>query len=217
MSQAGPGKEVLHVHHHFDTAEQQYSSSKLGLWLFLVTEVLLFGGLFVAYIMFRAQYPDSFLESHLQLDRTMGAVNTLVLIGSSFTMAMAVGKAKANDPQAAARYCLVTLLCGALFMVIKYFEYSHKFHVGLLPGSFYSFEGIAAPHPEIFFSLYFMMTGLHGIHVLVGMGLIAWVMKGSYNNKYGSAYSTPVELTGLYWHLVDLIWIYLFPLMYLIG
>lgn len=208
---------TLHVHHHFDTAEQQYESSKLGLWLFLVTEVLLFGGLFVAYIIFRGLYPEMFSQAHHFLDRVMGSVNTVVLICSSFTMAMAVRAVQRSDSTRASQLLLITFFCGLLFMAIKYMEYTHKFHEGLLPGIHFHNAELTHPKAALFFSLYFMMTGLHGIHVLVGMGLIAWMIVGCNRGRFDAQYNTPVELTGLYWHLVDLIWIYLFPLFYLIS
>lgn len=209
---------VAHVTpHHFRSADEAFESSKLGVWLFLVTEILLFGGLFVTYIIYRAMYPELFHEAARELNTTMGAINTVVLICSSFTMAMAVNTTQRNDSNRANQYLLVTLFCAALFMIIKYLEYSHKFHEGLLPGAHFTFTGMEHPKAGLFFSLYFMMTGLHGFHVLVGMGLIIWCIIRSNKNHFSSAYYTPVEMTGLYWHLVDLIWIYLFPLLYLIG
>lgn len=207
-----------HVAHHFDTAEQQFESSKLGLWLFLVTEVLLFGGLFVAYIMFRALYPEMYIEAHHHLNKVMGAVNTVVLICSSLSMAMAVYFVQNNENKKAIRLLVFTLLCGAAFMVVKYFEYQAKFEHHLFPADpNFSMTDMSHGNPKIFFSLYFLMTGLHGIHVLVGMSLIAWMVVRIRRQEFSSAYYTPVELTGLYWHLVDLIWIYLFPLLYLIA
>ncbi len=205
------------VPHHFESAEQAFESSKLGLWLFLVTEILLFGGLFVAYIIFRAEYPAMFHEASHHLNRTMGAINTVVLICSSFSMAMAVQMTRENKRKAASFLLLFTLLCAATFMTIKYFEYTHKFHEGLLPGIHFTNETIKDPKAPLFFSLYFMMTGLHGFHVLVGMILISWVLYKTGKGNLNSQYYTPTELTGLYWHLVDLIWIYLFPLLYLVG
>lgn len=205
------------VAHHFDSAKQEFESSKLGMWLFLVTEILLFGGLFVAYIIFRIKYPEMFHEASKFLNRPMGAFNTVVLICSSFTMAMAVNATQRNDQNKANQYLIVTLFCGFIFMVIKFFEYSHKFHEGLFPGAHFAFEGQSPEHASLFFSLYFMMTGLHGIHVLIGMGLILWCLIKSNRGAFSSSYYTPVENTGIYWHLVDLIWIYLFPLMYLVG
>lgn len=205
------------VAHHFDSAEQAFESSKLGMWLFLVTEILLFGGLFVVYIMYRGLYPEMFHEASRHLNKVLGGINTLVLICSSWTMAMAVDRTRQNNSNKANQYLLMTLFFAACFMIIKYVEYSHKFHEGLLPGGNFTFTGIQHPKAPLFFSLYFMMTGLHGIHVLVGMGLISWILFRSNKGHFGSSYYTPVELVGIYWHLVDLIWIYLFPLMYLIG
>jgi len=205
------------VAEHFENARQAFEASKLGLWLFLVTEILLFGGLFVLYIVFRGLYPDVFHEASHHLNRTMGALNTVVLICSSFTMAMAVSRAQHNESKKAAVLLLITFLCGLIFMSVKYFEYSHKIHEGLLPGIHFSFAEMTHPKAPLFFSLYFMMTGLHGLHVLVGMGLIFWVLIRTVRGEFSCDYFTPVELTGLYWHLVDLIWIYLFPLLYLIG
>ncbi|MGE4233424.1 MAG: cytochrome c oxidase subunit 3 family protein [Bacteriovoracia bacterium] len=206
-----------HFAHHFESAYQEFDASKYGMWVFLVTEILLFGGLFIAYGIYRTLYPETFHEAHLELNRVMGGINTVVLICSSLTMALAVGMAQRNQPKKSIKLMVVTLLCGAIFLVIKYFEYSHKFHEGLLPGAHYTFHGINTPNPQIFFSLYFMMTGLHGLHVIIGMGLILWVLLRTAKGDFNSEYYTPVELAGLYWHLVDLIWIYLFPLLYLVG
>lgn len=226
MSEVLKGGHV--VPHHFESAEQAEVSSKLGLWLFLVTEILLFGGLFVAYIVYRAHYPAMFHEASHHLDKTLGAFNTLVLICSSFSMAMAVQMSRENKPKIASGLLLITLLCAATFMVVKYFEYSHKFHSGIAPlyhdetGYHFGFSHFnhslfEHKNANLFYSLYFVMTGIHGIHVLVGMGLIAWILYRNTKRQFSDEYYTPVDLTGLYWHLVDLIWIYLFPLMYLIG
>ncbi|MEW6055195.1 MAG: cytochrome c oxidase subunit 3 family protein [Bdellovibrionota bacterium] len=205
--------------HHFESAEQEFETSKFGMWLFLVTEIMLFGGLFVAYIIFRGMYPEMFVEAHHHLDKVMGGVNTLVLICSSLTMALAIGMVQRNNNKKASMYLVATLLFAAMFLVIKYFEYSHKFHDGLLPGAHFDAakNGIQHPKADLFFSIYFLMTGLHGVHVLIGMGLIGWMLKRTMSNEFSSQYFFPVELVGLYWHLVDLIWIYLFPLLYLIG
>lgn len=207
------------VPHHFESAEQAYQSSKLGVWVFLVTEILLFGVLFTAYIIFRALYPEMFHAASQHLDKVMGGVNTVVLICSSFTMAMAVQMTKENKRKIAAFLLLITLAFAATFMVIKYFEYSHKFHDHLLPGTYFKNEELLKTYPNmgLFFSIYFMMTGLHGIHVLAGMFLIGWVFKKTISGKVGADYYTPTEMTGIYWHLVDLVWIYLFPLLYLVG
>lgn len=205
------------VPHHFDSAKQAFDASKMGLWLFLVTEILLFGGLFVAYILFRALYPEMFHEASRHLNKVLGGINTIVLICSSVTMALAVDRTRQNDSSKANQYLLMTLFCAVIFLVIKYIEYSHKIHEGLLPGGLFHFEGMEHANASLFFSLYFMMTGLHGIHVLAGMGIMSWLLVKSNRGAFSSDYYTPVELGGIYWHLVDLIWIYLFPLLYLIG
>lgn len=205
------------LQHHFTDAEQQKESSKLGMWIFLLTEVLLFGGLFLAYAVYRAWYPDMFINAHKALNVWLGGTNTVVLITSSLTMALGIRSLQVNKRKQSAAYLVTTLLLAATFLVIKYFEYSHKIHLGQLPGKYYTYTGVEGTNPHIFFSLYFMMTGLHGLHVVVGMGLITWVLIRTLKGTFSSAYYTPVEMTGLYWHLVDLIWIFLFPLFYLIG
>jgi cytochrome c oxidase subunit 3 len=206
-----------HLQHHFSDSEQQASASKLGMWLFLLTEMLLFGGLFVAYSIYRAWNPEMFYEAHKQLNIQLGMTNTIVLITSSVTMALAIRSVQLNKKKIAVRFLIATLLFAAVFLVIKYFEYSHKIHLGQLPGKYYTFTDLQGTNPHIFFSIYFMMTGLHGIHVIGGMGLIGWMLSRTTRNHFSPEYYTPLEMTGLYWHLVDLIWIFLFPLLYLIG
>ena len=206
-----------HLAHHFSDSAQQSESAKLGMWLFLLTEILLFGGLFVAYTVYRTWNPDMFINAHRFLDVNMGTLNTVVLISSSLTMALAIRSIQLNDRKKSIRLLAVTIALAALFLIVKYFEYSHKFHLGQLPGKYYTFTGVEGNNPHIFFSIYFMMTGLHGIHVIVGIAVIAWVLKITVNGRLSAEYYTPMEMTGLYWHLVDLIWIFLFPLLYLIG
>ena len=204
--------------HHFATAEQQNDASKIGMWLFLATEILLFGGLFVGYGLSQAKFPEAFKSAHHHLQRELGALNTVVLLVSSFTMVMAVQAAKLNRRAQLIGNLWVTILCACAFLVVKYFEYSHKYHEGLLPfKAFYSYQGHQVPGEFHFFSFYFMMTGLHGIHILGGIAVLLWVLRRSYAGDFSNAYYTPVDLIGLYWHLVDLIWIYLFPLLYLIS
>jgi cytochrome c oxidase subunit III len=203
--------------HQFRGLGQQLDADKIGMWLFLVTEVLLFGGLFVGYGIMHNRHPEAFMEAHHHLDRTLGTVNTIVLLISSFTMVMAVWGAQTGQKAKTTFYLALTFLLACVFLGIKYVEYSHKFHDGLLPGAFYSHKGDTIPGQFMFFSFYFMMTGLHGIHVLLGMAAIAWVFWRNLKSDFNAKYFFPVEITGLYWHLVDLIWIFLFPLLYLIA
>jgi cytochrome c oxidase subunit 3 len=211
------GSPGFHVAHHFASADVQFDAGRMGVWLFLVTEILLFGGLFCAFAVFRSWYFDSFVEAHHHLDKVMGSINTVVLICSSLTMALGVRSAQTNDKGKTVVFLLVTLACAATFLVIKYFEYAHKFHEGLLPGRYFTAEGFHTPHPGMFFAVYFLMTGIHGLHVIIGMSLIVWVLIRASRGEFSSRYYAPVEGVGLYWHLVDLVWIYLFPLLYLVG
>lgn len=208
---------VPFLQHHFSEMNQQAEASKIGMWLFLVTEILLFGGLFVGYGIMHMRHPEAFREAHHHLDRVMGALNTIVLLISSFTMVMAVWAASMSKKKLLIWMLVLTLICAGIFLVVKYFEYSHKFHDGLLPGKFYTHQGDTVPGQFLFFSFYFMMTGLHGLHVLLGMVAIGWVLVRAIKGHFSSAYYGPVDLVGLYWHLVDMIWIYVFPLMYLLS
>jgi cytochrome c oxidase subunit 3 len=212
-----PSEHPSWLQHHYSEPEQQRESAKLGMWIFLLTEVLFFGGLFVAYSVYRAWNPEIFHQAHVHLDIELGAINTLVLITSSLTIALAIRSMQLARKKETLVLLTVTLALAALFLVIKYFEYSHKIHLGQLPGKFYSYTEIAGTNPHIFFSVYFAMTGLHGLHVIVGIGVIAWLIVRTAKNHFSPEYCTPIEMTGLYWHLVDIIWIFLFPLFYLVG
>ncbi|MFI5168024.1 MAG: cytochrome c oxidase subunit 3 family protein [Thermoanaerobaculales bacterium] len=256
-----------HLAHHFDTAEQQFESGKLGMWIFLSTEILLFGGLFCAYAVYRSNHPEIFLYAHRFLDTTLGAINTAVLICSSFTMAWAVRCAQLGRAKALVRLLAATIVLAGCFLGIKYVEYHHKWKEGLLWGKYFHAEvgqaakvapakptpvaspgfnpeerslippaaigprGLAKPGArslaeltsggpphdvQVFFAVYFMMTGLHGVHVIAGMVLLSLILVRAKRGEFGPSYFTPVDLAGLYWHLVDLIWIFLFPLLYLI-
>jgi cytochrome c oxidase subunit 3 len=208
-----------HLAHHFDTMGQQSSSAKLGMWLFLATEILMFSGLFLAYFILRMFYPEMVLEAHEQLSKLHGGINTVVLLTSSYTMALGVRAIQLGDVKKLRTMLALTMLCGCIFMVVKYFEYSAKFEHGMLPGKFYSahlhgYEIDGLPH--IFFGVYFMMTGLHGIHVLIGLGIMLWMFVRAGRGEFNATNYVAIENTGLYWHLVDLIWIFLFPLLYLV-
>ncbi len=255
-----------HLAHHFPDAPTQFEAGKLGMWIFLATEILLFGGLFCAYAVYRANHPEIFMYAHQFLDKVLGGVNTAVLIISSLTMAWAVRAAQLGHQRALVRLLSATIALGFVFLGIKYVEYEHKWKEGLLPGTRYtptagesvSATAPAAPDPapaavpageassiahaargpaglagepadsqspaapavprnvQIFFGIYFTMTGLHGLHVIAGMITLMWILRRAVQGEFGPRYFTPVDLAGLYWHLVDLIWIYLFPLLYLI-
>ena len=194
-----------HVHAHHVDPVVEYKSAKFGMWLFIATELLLFGGLFAAYTLFRSKYPDLFAEQHLELNKKLGAINTVVLIFSSLTMALGVTSIERGKQNLLRLFLFITILCGIGFGVNKYFEYSSKFHHHIYPDT------------SIFFALYFMMTGLHMLHVLAGVLVLTFVLVLSFRGRFSEKYFTPVELGGIYWHLVDLIWIYLFPLLYLIA
>ena len=203
--------------HHFSEAEQQRESAKLGMWIFLITEVLLFSGLFTFYAIYRSWYPEMFINARQHLDIALGTLNTIVLITSSLTVALAIRSMQLDNRKQTIILLAITLALAATFLVVKYFEYRHKFHLGQLPGKYYTFTGIEGTNPHVFFSVYFMLTGLHGIHVIAGMAVISWILYRTVKNHFSAEYYTPIENAGLYWHLVDLIWIYLFPLLYLIG
>jgi cytochrome c oxidase subunit III len=203
--------------HQFDNPEQQYEASTLGMWVFLATEILFFGGLFTGYAVYRSSYPQAFAEASLHLDVVLGATNTAVLICSSLTMALAVRGAQLGQRRAVIGFLLFTILLGSVFLGIKAVEYSHKFHEHLVPGRAFALEGPYAQNAELFFSFYFSMTGMHALHMIIGLGILAVLVFLSWRDRFSPEYYSPVELTGLYWHFVDIVWIFLFPLLYLIS
>jgi cytochrome c oxidase subunit 3 len=205
------------LQHHFDSLEQQQEASTLGMWLFLITEVMFFGGLFMAYLLYRVWYPEAWSEGSLELDIVLGGVNTVVLIASSLTMALAVRAAQTGMQRATVNWLIATMILGLTFLVIKFFEYKHKFDLNHIPGPNFVFEGPHSDQVQIFISLYFMMTGLHALHMVIGFGLLSTIAWMAYRGKFSPEWSTPVELSGLYWHFVDIVWIFLFPLLYLVD
>lgn len=232
-TEASPAATEKHGHHgpswlqhHFELPVQQFEASKLGMWLFLGQEILFFSGLFVAYAVIRTNYPEAFADGSAQLDKVMGAINTVVLLFSSLTAALAVRSAQLGQRDRVSLYLVITIACAAIFLIVKYFEYGAKIEHGLLPGQFWhphmehvhlrEGQTALAPHTHVFFGVYFMLTGLHGVHVAVGIGVLAWILWRNVKGEFSKDYWTPVDLAALYWHLVDLIWIYLFPLLYLI-
>jgi cytochrome c oxidase subunit 3 len=218
-----PGEYAEHAHHpklqhHFDDMAQQAEASTLGMWVFLVTEIMFFGGLFTAYMVYRSAYPVGFQEASHHLDVIWGATNTMVLICSSLTMALAVRAAQTSaPPKVQVGWLAGTMVLGLAFLGIKYIEYADKFTHNLVPGPNFVWEGSYPEAAEMFYSLYFAMTGLHAIHMIVGIGIMTVIAILAWRGGFDSDYYTPVEVSGLYWHFVDIVWIFLFPLLYLIG
>jgi cytochrome c oxidase subunit 3 len=198
------------THSHFATLEQEHDAAQLGMWVFLATEVMLFGGLFTAYTVYRTLYPDAFAEGSHRLDVTLATINTLVLIVSSGVMAMAVARPR-RDPLRRPRALLgLTALLGVVFLALKAVEYQHHFAEGLVPGLAWQYAGPAAGGVQLFMLAYFVMTGLHAVHLTIGVGLVTWL-------AMGRTRAMAIELGGLYWHFVDVIWVFLLPLLYLYG
>jgi len=210
-------KHEIALQHHFDDMEQQLEASSLGMWAFLVTEILFFGGLFAGYLVYRYNYPEAFRIGSHELDITLGAINTAVLIGSSLTMALAVHFAEYGKRGKIILFLVLTIVLGSVFLGIKAIEYTHKAHEHLVPGTGFMFDAPNADQVRIFFSFYFSMTGLHAFHMVIGVGLLSYLIHQAWKGRYSAEYNTPVEMVGLYWHFVDIVWIFLFPLLYLIG
>ena len=236
--QASPAdRQVTHaphhaaLQHHFVDMQQQQEAASLGMWVFIAQEMLFFGGLFAAYAIYRHAYPEAFSLGSHHLDWRIGFANTLVLIGSSLTMALAVHAAAVGRRLRIVGLLLATIVLGSVFLGVKYFEYGDKIapclgdgeHAGcLLPGARFDAsalhaEGVTGQQAQIFFSLYFGMTGLHALHMIIGIPIILTIAFMAWRGRFGPEYHTPVEIIGLYWHFVDIVWIFLFPLLYLIG
>ncbi len=231
------GDHPYYLAHHFHSMEQQNAANKMGMWLFLVQELLFFGGLFMAYSAVRYLYGDTFtaVQERNLLNIPLGALNTIVLLTSSLTMALAVRAAQTEERGKLKLHLLLTTAFACGFLIIKFVEYSHKIHEGLLPGRHFTYDGwqlgrdaagrfvgafdhgslIVDEAPQLFFSVYFMMTGVHGLHVLIGVGVILYLYFRARRGEFNAENYSAVENIGLYWHLVDLIWIFLFPLLYL--
>ncbi len=203
--------------HHFDDYDQQRESATLGMWLFLAQEVMFFGGLFLAYTVYRWKYPDWFALGSNQLDVPLGLANTIVLIGSSLTMVLAVRAAQLGRARQIVGWLGATMALGTAFLVVKGFEYHHKWTHHLIPGPGFHIEGTTDPAAQTFFVLYFCMTGLHALHMIIGLGLLAFLVPKALRGEFSAENHNWVEGVGLYWHFVDVIWIFLFPLLYLLG
>jgi len=212
--------ESLALREQFDTAAQQKDASTLGMWIFLITEVMFFGGMFLAYTVYRRTYPEIFAIASSSLNVYIGAANTVVLLCSSFTMVMAVRAAQLGRTKGIVLFLILTLLLGGVFLGVKAYEWNEKFQEHHIPGPSFHLEGLAPDqqgHAQLFFSLYFAMTGLHALHMVIGAGLLGVLIWQARKGRFSAEYMTPVDLTGLYWHFVDIIWIFLFPLLYLID
>ena len=207
------------LRHHFADMEQQRETATFGMWLFLITEIMFFGGMFCAYLVYRTSYYSAFVAGSHSMSIKLGATNTLVLICSSLTMVLAVHSAKTNKRKATVIFLLLTMLLGAVFLGIKAIEYYDHITAGEFPGANFHFDEnpALARQAQIFFSLYFAMTGLHALHMIVGIGVVSFITYFAWRGRYSDQYHAPIEITGLYWHFVDIIWIFLFPLLYLIS
>jgi cytochrome c oxidase subunit 3 len=205
------------VAHHFEDVEQEFESHRLGMWLFISSEIMMFGALLVGGVFLLILHHDAFAEGHLHLDWRLGTINTVFLLTSGFTMARAAAFAQKSAQDRVRLNLVLSLILAAGFLAVKFIEYRTKFQHGTLPGHFWHGEGFTSPHAHVFFGYYFVSTGLHALHVLIGMGLMVWCLFVSRKIRFTRAYFTPVEFAGMYWALVDLVWIFLFPLLYLVG
>ncbi len=222
---------IPRLQHHFDTMAQQKEAATLGMWVFLVTEVLFFGGMFCAYMIYRMWHYDGFVAASQELDLALGGINTAVLIGSSLTVALAVHAAQTGKQRQLVWLLVATLVLGAAFLGIKYIEYSSKFQlheahhaaamIRLFPAAgWFEVTGDLAPLAggmRLFMVLYFGMTGLHAIHMIIGIGILAVILRMAIKGEFTSQWYAPVEIFGLYWHFIDIVWIFLFPLLYLVN
>lgn len=211
--------ETLALREQFDTEEQQKDASTLGMWIFLITEIMFFGGMFAAYTIYRSAYPTVFGVASTSLNVTIGAINTCVLLLSSFTMVMAVRAGQLGQRNMIIFFLIITLIFGCVFLGVKAYEWTEKYEEHHMPGqAAFHLEGTPLQGPaKLFFSLYFAMTGLHALHMVVGVGILTFIILETKKGKYSADYYTPIDIAGLYWHFVDIVWIFLFPLLYLID
>lgn len=223
-----PGHPALQ--HHFENMEQQREAGNIGMWVFLVTEFMFFGGMFLAYTLYRSQFPAAFAVASNHLDIKLGAINTAVLILSSFTMAMAVYSTQLGRLRAQIVYLVLTIVLGLTFLGVKAIEYHEKYVDNLIPGSLipghpfnpdphsmHLTADVSMQHVQMFYWIYFAMTGMHALHMIIGVGVLSVILYFSAKGRYSPEYHNPVEISGLYWHFVDIVWIFLFPLLYLLG
>jgi len=226
VSAAAPAAGAHELAHHFQTLEQQQQTATLGMWAFLVQEVMFFGGLFTGFIVYRFTDPRAFAYASRQLDILLGSINTFVLLTSSLTMALAVRAGQAGDRKGQLRFLLLTMLLATVFLSIKGTEYYEEYRKSLVPGTWFRPDALALPvdtprilvkQAELFFVFYFFMTGLHAFHMVIGVAVMAVLVVLARRGRFTADYFTPLELTGLYWHFVDMVWVFLFALIYLPG
>jgi cytochrome c oxidase subunit III len=203
--------------HQFDDAEQQRDAVTMGMWVFLVTEIMFFGGLFASYVVYRASYPAAFAVASQALDIKLGTLNTAVLLVSSFTMVVAVFGSQTGRRRLLVGGLALTITLGLVFLAIKFYEYYQKYVERHIPGPSFTFPEPYTQQAKMYFTLYFAMTGLHAAHMIVGCGLLTVLIVMAWRGRFTPDYHSPVEISGLYWHFVDIIWIFLYPLLYLIG
>ena len=207
----------LTIAHQFDDLDQQQDAVTLGMWVFLATEILFFGGMFLGYAVYRGMYHAAFAAASERLDIVFGTLNTAILLCSSLTMAMGVHQAQLNNRRMLAIFLILTMILGAVFLGIKFYEYHQKFEERLIPGAGFKWDGPDSEHASLFFLFYFVMTGMHALHMIIGIGLMTVLLILSLKRKITSIYYTPIEAGGLYWHFVDIVWVFLFPLLYLVD
>ena len=205
------------LQHHFKNFAQQYEAVSMAMWSFLITEILFFGGVFLAYAIYREMYPQAFIAGSRHLSIFLGCLNTAVLISSSFTMVMAVHAARMGKKNLTSLYLFLTLVLGCVFLGVKAIEYHDKFVSHLVPNDTFHFHGFEGPGIRIFYSLYFALTGLHALHMIIGAVILIIILIQNMRGHYTAEYNNPIDMFGLYWHFVDIVWIFLFPLLYLIG
>jgi cytochrome c oxidase subunit 3 len=212
-----PYHERYHAAHHYIDREHEFDAVKMGVWLFLATEILLFSGMFVGYAILRMWHPEAFIGGSGLLDVKWGLINTIVLLFSSYTVAAGVRHAQTGNQKWLRINIAITFVCGLAFLLIKFiFEYAHKIEVGLLPGKFYHYPAPTSEYEPLWWGIYWGATGIHASHVIVGMGLFAWLFVRARKGHFGPNHYNAVEGVGLYWHIVDIVWIFLFPMLYLI-
>ncbi len=217
MSADSKSISVHALHPHYADLDQQRETSTFGMWVFLLTELMFFGGMFTAYLVYRVVYFDAWKAGSAKMDFLIGSVNTAVLICSSLTMALAVHASQVGKRKLLVIFLIVTMLLGLGFLGLKGVEYYAHWQDHEVPGANFRYAGVDPTHVELFFVLYFVMTGFHALHVLIGVCIIAVITWLAHKGRYTPLYHSPVENTGLYWHFVDIVWIFLYPLLYLIS